>query len=172
MEYLKHAPDDVTADGIRLAFDLADPRQSGSAMQRRLEVASANTLLKAWFAAVNAVDTGEVAVRVARALAASPDSSAVWLTSEGRRYTLTNTLRFRGHLREAAAALSPDPIVAPAVFAELALQGLYPPTPPDSTSTDGYTVAISGPRASRCPGGRAMVTPARSCDSGSSPTHW
>jgi serine/threonine-protein kinase len=126
VEYLKHAPGDVHADGTRLAFDLADPRQSGSAMQRRLELASANTLHKAWLAAVNAVDTGEVAVRVARALAASPDSSAAWLTSASRRWTLTSTLHFRGHLREAAAALSSDPIVAPAVFAELALLGLYP----------------------------------------------
>jgi tRNA A-37 threonylcarbamoyl transferase component Bud32 len=126
VEYLKRAPDNVTGDGMRLAFDLPDPRQSGSAMQRRLELASAITLQKAWYAGVNAVDTGEVAVRVARALAASPDSSAAWLTSEARRRTLTSTLHFRGHLHEAAAALSPDPIVAPGVFAELALQGLYP----------------------------------------------
>ena len=126
VEYLKRAPGDVTADGARLAFDLADPRQSGSAMQRRLEQASAITLHKAWYAVVNAADTGEVAVRVARALAASSDSSAAWLTSTLRREKLTSTLAFRGHLREAAAALSPDPIAAPGVFAELALQGLYP----------------------------------------------
>ena len=62
-------------------------------MQRRLELASAITLQKAWYAVVNAADTGEVAVRVARALAASPDSSA-WLTSEMRRGTLASTLAF------------------------------------------------------------------------------
>ena len=125
VEYLKRAPDNVTADGMRLAFDLPDPRQSGSAM-RRLELVSANTLQKAWLAGVNEVDTGEVAVRVARALAASPDSSAAWLTSEVRLWSLASTLHFRGHLREAAEVLSPDPIAAPGVFAELALQGLYP----------------------------------------------
>jgi eukaryotic-like serine/threonine-protein kinase len=125
VEYLKLAPGDVTADGARLGLDVPDPRQSGSALQRRLELASAITLDKAWYAGVNAADTGEVAVRVARALAASPDSSA-WLTSEVRRRKLASTLHFRGHLHEAAVALSPDPIAAPGVFAELALQGLYP----------------------------------------------
>jgi hypothetical protein len=76
---------------------------------------------------VNAVDSGEVAVGVARALAASPESSTVWIPTTSRRSTLAATLAFRGHLRDAAAALSPDPIAAPGVFAELALHGAYPP---------------------------------------------
>jgi hypothetical protein len=43
---------------------------------------SANELLKAWLPVYHAVDSGEVTLRLARALAASPESSAVWLPTE------------------------------------------------------------------------------------------
>lgn len=61
-------------------------------------------LLKAWLPVNHAVDSGEVALRLARALAASPESSAVWLKSAARRANYVATLAYRGHLREAAGA--------------------------------------------------------------------
>ncbi len=127
-EYLRRAPDDVTAEGIRLAFDLADPARVGTPeVQRRLARASANVLLKAWLAVASAVDSGEVAVQVGRAFAATPESSAVWLPTAFRREAYARTLSYRGHLREAAAAWRPDLFDSSALLAELTLQGAFPP---------------------------------------------
>ena len=132
-EYLRRAPDDVTAEGIRLAFDLADPaRTNSAALARRLRHASANVLLKALLPIRNEVDSGEVAVRVARALAASPESSASWLPMAWRRSGVPAILSYRGHLREAAAAWRPDIVGADVLLAELALMGAYHP---DSTAS-------------------------------------
>lgn len=127
-EYLRRAPDDVTAERIRLAFDLADTARAGTPeVQRRLERASANVLLNAWLPVASAVDPGETAVRVARALAAASESSAVWLPTTFRRSVFASTLAYRGHLREAAAAWTPDLTFSQRLFAELALLGVYPP---------------------------------------------
>jgi hypothetical protein len=88
---------------------------------------SANELLKAWLPVYHAVDSGEVALRLARALAASPESSAVWLPSADRRANYVATLAYRGHLREAAGAWRPDLLWSSTLLAELALFGAYPP---------------------------------------------
>jgi serine/threonine-protein kinase len=126
-EYLRRAPNDVTAEGIRLAFDLAEPARTNTPeVRRRLERASANVLLKAWLPVASAVDSGEVAVQVGRAFAATPESSAVWLPMAFRRAAYTLTLSYRGHLREAAAAWRPDLYHSSELLAELALLGAYP----------------------------------------------
>jgi serine/threonine-protein kinase len=126
-EYLRRAPNDVTAEGIRLAFDLAEPARTNTPeVRRRLERASANVLLKAWLPVASAVDSGEVAVQVGRAFAATPESSAVWLPMAFRRAAYALTLSYRGHLREAAAAWRPDLYRSSELLAELALLGAYP----------------------------------------------
>jgi hypothetical protein len=65
-------------------------------------------------------------VRVARALAGSPESSAVWLPTTFRRSAFATTLAYRGRLREAAAALRPDLAISPRLLTELALFGAEP----------------------------------------------
>ena len=125
-EYLRRA-EDVTAEGIRLAFDMADlSRVNTPEMQQRIRHASANVLLKAWLPVAAAVDSGETALRVARAFASTPDSSAVWLPMVFRRGTYLITSTYRGHLREAAREWRPDLFSAPRLLSDLALMGAYP----------------------------------------------
>ena len=125
--YLRRAPGDVTAEGIRLALDVSDPVRGHSAeVNRRLEHASANVLLKAWLPLGYARDSGEATVRVARAFAASPESSSTWLPVFFRRAALAFTLVHRGHGREAAALWTPEIGRPSALLAELVLLGAYP----------------------------------------------
>jgi tRNA A-37 threonylcarbamoyl transferase component Bud32/tetratricopeptide (TPR) repeat protein len=128
LEYLRRAPEDVTAAGIQLALNLADPsRAHDPEVERALNRASANVLLKAWLPFIGATDSGEVAVRVARALAASPDSSAPWLPASVRRGFLLVSLIYRGHLKEAAVAWRPSGLRASSRMAELSLVGYRVP---------------------------------------------
>jgi serine/threonine-protein kinase len=123
-EYLRHAPGDVTAAGIRLALDVSDPQLANTAaVEAALKRASASVLLKAYFALYWARDSGEAAIRVARALAASPDStsSATWLSAGYRRGVLIPVLLYRGHVREAADAWNPGLLGASVLLAELSL---------------------------------------------------
>jgi eukaryotic-like serine/threonine-protein kinase len=107
--YLRRAPGDVTAEGIRLALDLSDARRARSPeVQRALRQASANVLFKAWLPFFGATDSGEVAVQAGRALVSSHDTSSRWLTDPVRRYLVIPTLTYRGHLREAARVWRPD----------------------------------------------------------------
>ena len=121
-EYLRRAPGDVTAAGIRLALDLADPaRAREPEVQGALHRASVNVLLKAWLPFMAAADSGEAAVHVARAMAASRDTSSPWLPAGFRRGALVTSLLYRGHLREAAAEWRPDMVSAPGRRTELLL---------------------------------------------------
>ncbi|MFL5401193.1 MAG: protein kinase domain-containing protein [Gemmatimonadales bacterium] len=121
-EYLRRAPEDVTAEGIRLALQLSEPSGAHDVeVRRKLERASANVLLKAWFPFMAAADSGEVAVRVARTFAASPDSSAPWLPAGFRRGILLLSLMYRGHLREAAGRWRADSWAAHTRMAELSV---------------------------------------------------
>jgi tetratricopeptide (TPR) repeat protein len=125
--YLRRAPDDVTAEGIRLALDVADPVRGATAeVQRALERASANVLLKAWLPLGYARDSGEATVRVARAFAASPESSSTWLPVSFRRAALAFTLTHRGHVRDAGALWTPEIAGPSGMLAELTLLGAYP----------------------------------------------
>jgi len=121
-EYLRRAPGDVTAEGIRLALRLADPEQAPPQVaEGPLRRSSANVLLKAWLPFYGATDSTEVAVRMARALAASPDTSAPWLPATVRHTILVSALSYRGHLREAAQAWEPDMPAASTFLTELSL---------------------------------------------------
>jgi eukaryotic-like serine/threonine-protein kinase len=148
--YLERTPDDVTAQGIRLALDLSDSRRARSAeVQGALRRASANVLFKAWLPFFGATDSGEVAVQLGRALVASRDTSSGWLTDPVRRAFLITTLTYRGHLREAARAWSPD---IPLPWEWLGELGLFTPELPkggagllaDSLRTGSLAVAHGG----------------------------
>ena len=107
LEYLRRASGDETAEGIRLGLDLADPARAHSPeVVRALARASASVLVNAWSAFMGVTDSGEVAIRLARALAASPDSAPLF-EMEVRRSTVVISLLYRGHLEEASAAWSP-----------------------------------------------------------------
>jgi serine/threonine-protein kinase len=126
-EYLRRAPGDLTGEGIRLAFDLATPPGGDTvAVQRRLERASPNVLLKAWLPVSGATDSGEVGVRIGRAFAGSAETVDPWLPMEFRRAANMITLISRGHLREAAEHWGPDLFFSSRLLASLALSGACP----------------------------------------------
>jgi hypothetical protein len=122
MEYLRRAPNDVTAEGIRLALGLAQPvRADAPPTSHTLKDASANVLFKAWSAFATATDSTEVAVQVAKALNASRDTLTFWISPPMRQHMLVRTLAYRGHLREAWAAWSPTATWRIVLLAELSL---------------------------------------------------
>ena len=127
-EYIRRAPGDVTAAGIQLALDLSrtTPGHDPTEIDRLARV-PANVLFHAWLPFYGAVDSSEVAVRVARALAASPDTSAPWLSAGFRSGMLVFSLLHRGHLHEAAAAVRPGMIYNSRFLAELSLFNRVPP---------------------------------------------
>ena len=104
--FLRRAPDGVTADGVRLALDLAGsgPGTQPPALRR----ASTNVRFKALLAFFGAVDTGETTARAARALAAAPAEQDPWLPPPFRRALLFASLTYRGHLAEAGRAWSTE----------------------------------------------------------------
>jgi serine/threonine-protein kinase len=67
------------------------------------------------------VDSGEVAPRVARALAAAPKEEDSWLPPAFRQLILTSALTYRGHLKEAAAAWSVESSWPPWLLTELCM---------------------------------------------------
>ena len=125
-EYLRRAPGDLTGEGIRLAFDLLNPPGGDQlAVQQRLSRASPNVLLKAWLPVAGAVDSGEVAVRIGRAFADSPEAVDPWLPMAFRRAANVTTLISRGHLREAAVQWRPDLFFSSRLLSSLALASAY-----------------------------------------------
>jgi hypothetical protein len=67
------------------------------------------------------VDSGEVALRFARALAAAPKQEDAWLPPPFRQFMLGTALTYRGHLKEAAAAWSTESTWPPHILTELCL---------------------------------------------------
>jgi len=127
-EYLRRAPEDVSASGIRLALKLTDPAITPAEAERALSRASVNVRFKAWLAFYGAVDSGENALRIARALAAAPKNEDAWLPRSFRQFILGAALTYRGHLREAAGTWSTESDWPPFTLAELCL--LNRPLPP------------------------------------------
>jgi serine/threonine-protein kinase len=99
--YLALQPKDVNAAGIRLVRDLL---AGGPAAVTALDHASAAELRHASSTTIGASDTGEVALRIARALRdrSEPADSAM------NRLRLAGALAFRGHVGE-ALALADEP---------------------------------------------------------------
>jgi hypothetical protein len=126
------------------------------------EVEPTVQLLKAWLPVYHAVDSGEVALRLARALAASPESSAVWLPSADCRANYVASLAYRGHLREAAGAWRPDLLWSSTLLAELALFRRTRRTAWRRTSAGGSGPAISPEAGTDFAGGLNAANPAAS----------
>jgi serine/threonine-protein kinase len=127
LEYLRRAPGDVTAEGIRLAIAVADPARAHTPeVEHLLQRASANVLLKAWLPFYGATDSGEVAVRIARAMASSRDS-APWLPPTFRHDLFAFALSYRGHLNEAVTVWTPGSGWSEVLASELSLLGERPP---------------------------------------------
>jgi serine/threonine-protein kinase len=121
-EYLRRAPEDVSASGIRLALALSDPtRTTPREAERALSRASVNERFKGWLAFYGAVDSAEVATRFARALAAAPRQEDAWLPAPFRQFMLGTALTYRGHLKEAVATWSTESSWPPMILAELCL---------------------------------------------------
>jgi tetratricopeptide (TPR) repeat protein len=121
-EYLRRAPEDVSAAGIQLALKLSDPTQTTPReAELALSKASANLRSKAWEAFQGAVDSGEVAARFARALAAAPRNEDTWVTPPFRQLILGMALTYRGHLKEAAKGWSTESSWPPLMLSELCL---------------------------------------------------
>jgi tetratricopeptide (TPR) repeat protein len=131
-EYLRRAPGDVTAQGIRLALAVADPeRRSLPETRHALRTASANVLLKSWLPVMRAPDSAEAALELGRYFAASPEGSAPWLPASFKQAALVFTLMYRGHLREATRQWSPGIWEADGAQVTLALLGASQPDSAD-----------------------------------------
>jgi serine/threonine-protein kinase len=133
-EFVRRAPEDVSAEGIRLALEMTDT----NAARRRdaegvLDKASVNVRFKAWLAFYGAVDSAETPVRLARALAAASKSEDPWLPPALRLQILRASLTYRGHIKDAGAAWLPETPWSSMLPPELCL--LKRPLPP---GTEAY----------------------------------
>ena len=97
LAYLALEPTDAEADGIRLVNELLDDA-SGESVGDRVALVSRDVLTNAWFAMRRLADTSEIAVRIARALTTSADTTSDVKTWESR---LALALAYRGHLSTA-----------------------------------------------------------------------
>ncbi|MBA3555770.1 MAG: serine/threonine protein kinase [Gemmatimonadales bacterium] len=115
---------------------------------------------------------GEVGVCLARALAAAPESSAVWLPGEARRWAFASMLATAAACarlpRRGNPILSPHPCSSPSSPSSAFTR----PTVPGPTSTDRSARATSGVLGTVSPGGPRAATCPRSCDSAGWPTRW
>ena len=109
--YLSLNPTDVYGDGFRLASQLLDPGSSSASIKTVLDTASADILVHAIDIVAYWPDSGESAVRLARQLAGGRRSKpATWFGPEFVAVQLAYPLSFRGHLKEAYAAVSGKPV--------------------------------------------------------------
>jgi tetratricopeptide (TPR) repeat protein len=139
--YIDFVPTDISSQQLRLDAMLLDPTLATSTQTARLiDTAAAGTLAQTVFDLSTWADSGETVLRLARSLASGTHSLAgapSWLTDARRKGFLAGLLAFRGHFREARAALPGTPITAGAAaqfpsnpLLDLALLGAIPP---DST---------------------------------------
>ncbi len=105
--YLALNPGDVHGDGLRLAARLLDVRADPAGTRAILDTASADILVHAIDAVAYWPDSAETVVQLARLLRAGRRSTrSNYTNSDFTAYQLAYALAFRGHLREAAPALS------------------------------------------------------------------
>jgi eukaryotic-like serine/threonine-protein kinase len=133
--YLSSIPTAASIPNLRIDGLLLDPARAGSAdVARLIDTAAGLGLWVSWWDLAQWPDSGETAVRLARALL-RPDRSFVGappyiVDSINRRKVLARTLAFRGHLREAYRTTPPYSFRWPLVwlhpFPDLALLGTVP----------------------------------------------
>jgi tetratricopeptide (TPR) repeat protein len=127
--YLKLAPTDVNALGIRLADELMEPSRARSPkIEDLLRNASPDALSTTWAAVRHAADSGEAVVEVARMLAAAPEGDAPWLSRADRQSRLGASLLYRGHVRQAVEILFENSSAAiPPQLVEAAILSSFAP---------------------------------------------
>lgn len=100
--YLALNPSDVHGDGLRLASQLLDPRQTAARIRGVLDTASADILVRAIDVLAYWADSAETAVQLARPLLAGRRATqAIYDKADFRAFQLAYPLAFRGHLKEA-----------------------------------------------------------------------
>jgi eukaryotic-like serine/threonine-protein kinase len=133
--YLDFVPEDISSQQNRLDALLLDHALAASSQTARLiDTSAAGPLLQAVFDLSGWADSAETALRLARSLASGTHSLAgapPWLTDTLRKEILAGVLAFRGHFREARAALPGSPITETGFpsdpVLDLALLGAFPP---------------------------------------------
>jgi serine/threonine-protein kinase len=107
--YIDFVPADVSSQQLRLAALLLDPALAASSQTARLiDTSAAAPLAQTVFDLSAWTDSGETAIRLSRSLASGAHSlvgAPSWLTDSLRKGVLAGLLAFRGHFREARAAL-------------------------------------------------------------------
>ena len=133
--YIDFKPTDISAQQFRLDALLLDPTLAASTQAARLiDTSDAGALAQTVFDLYAWADSGETVIRLARSLASGTRSLAGapwWLTDTRRKELLAVFLAFRGHFKEARAALPSSPIKGTGYPAnpvlDLALLGAVPP---------------------------------------------
>jgi hypothetical protein len=121
-KYLALGPTGVSASSMQLIgkiMETADARPAE--IPRLLRNAGPGALDDAWLVIRRLVDSGEAAVAVARALAASPDEEVEAVTGEARERRVGVALLSRGHVGEAATILYQSGGTIPPYLVEAAL---------------------------------------------------
>jgi eukaryotic-like serine/threonine-protein kinase len=132
--YIDLVAADINSQQFRLEALLLDPTLAASTEAARLiDTSAAAPLAQAVLDLSAWADSGETVLRLARSLASGTHSLAgapSWLTDTVRKEMLAAVLAFRGHFREARAALpgspiSGNPLTNPVL--DLAVLGAVPP---------------------------------------------
>jgi len=107
-----------------LLLDTAAPAE----VERVLDTVPPSALFSAWLNFASAPDSAEIAIRLARRLAARRVSDETfWRDPVFRQGVVAASLGFRGHLREAASVVAAEPQLRGwFLFPELALAGAIP----------------------------------------------
>jgi len=126
-EYLARNPAGAHADGIRLVELITDPARSSDAgaVEKDLDAASSDALVRAWMVLRRWPDSAETALRFLRALSRHPRSSKSFAADSIKLASyLPLQLAYRGRLHEAYLALGNRPS---RLFPQLANLGAIDP---------------------------------------------
>ncbi len=132
--YLALRPGGQTALAASVTKLLLDPSTPAAKMERVLDTMPSGALVHTWISFFGAPDSAEVAIGLARRLAARHiTGEGWWRYPDVRQHMVATSLAFRGHLREAARMVSAQPELADwHIFAELAMAGAIPPDTVDA----------------------------------------
>ena len=127
LQFLAHNPAGAQADGVRLVDLVTDPARSSNAseVEKHLDGASSDALLRAWRILRRWPDSSETALRFLRALSRHPRSSKDFTKdSSNLAMYLPLQLAYRGRLHESYLAMGNR---RGRLFAQLAILGAIDP---------------------------------------------
>ena len=124
LQYLARSPTGEHAEGIRLVDAVTDPARAEE-VDRNLDAASSDALLRAWSVFRRWPDSSETALRLLRALGRRPRSSRTFAQDSVKLASyLPLQLAYRGRLHEAYLAMGNRPS---RLFSQLAVLGAIDP---------------------------------------------